>query len=74
MITVTVETKGFGKARSTAELYFNEVEAYKHWRLYWKTHPNSNRIVHSWGRSIKLKSITRIISVEDDRVITKGRN
>ncbi len=69
MITATVETL-FG----TTELYFNEMSEYKRWRALWQTYPKSDRIVHGWSRPVMFKSITRVISVEDDRVITKGRN
>lgn len=66
MITATVETKGFGDTRFTDELYFENKEAYKRWRMYWQTYPNSDRLVYGWGRAIKTKSITRVIKVEEE--------
>lgn len=66
MITVTVETRGFGKSRFTDELYFENKEAYKRWRMYWQTHPNSDRLIYGWGRAIKTKSITRVIKVKEE--------
>lgn len=63
MITATVETIHGG---STLELYFNSKIDFERFALRLRSFPNSTRLVHGWGRSIMLKDITRVISVEEE--------
>lgn len=62
MITATVLTRH----KFTEEIFFEDMKSYKHWRRYWETFPNSTRLVHGWGRPIRLQDITRVIKVEEE--------
>lgn len=62
MIKVTVLTR-FNRQE---ELYFNDKQACKNFTTHVYLHPQSRRLVHGWGRSIMVKDITRVISVEEE--------
>lgn len=62
MITVTVETKqGFNE-----ELFFLNEAAYNNFVMTLRSNFDSNRRIHGFERSIMLKDITRVISVEEE--------
>lgn len=57
MVEATITTKhGFKE-----DIQFNSYEQYRKWRLHWKLFPNSNNVIHGWGRSLMYRDITKVI-------------
>lgn len=62
MITVTVKTK----QGSTEELYFKDMVNWDKWKKYMRINPKSHTRLSGWTRSVMIKDITRVISVEEE--------